>query len=1389
MSLKRILVASLICLSAVAPAGLAQSGAQDPAAKYNKLRMEKIKAYDAAKVKLKSAVLPADDDGTPVILTMKVHVNSTTRMAYNWNWSGPGSILAAPGTQTLQSIDQVTWSADHTETWQCNWLVAPGITALMCGDSAVVDGASVHGDGSASEAWSFPACADGSGYGQASWQYPASGLIFVSNFSLTFGALDGSFGIDPWINYLVIALDYPPGSGTEVATTCSGTRTSKWDTWDVYSSAGKFASRDWNAVQDDPKYQALWTANLAKQATVSQKASFTFNHDGAPQFAGPTGMTQSGSTQIDISVSLSVSDPPPPPPTVTNNDCNCKEEGSIIGAQDQSLGQVVPVAGTPFALRYQSDRTPGYLGNTAAWTANNLALGGWTIDVLHAYDSKGGVLYLGSGDRRSGASAQPVPTSDGGFLIPSQAANLIYQFGANGLHTATLDEFTGAPVYQFVYDDQGRLTGIKDNAGNLTAIQRNGNQPAAIVGPFGHTTTLSVDSNGYLANIQAPDGAVTALTYDATGLMSTLTDPNGNQHRFTFGSNGRLTQDTDPEGDFQALTLTGVDGAYFVQSTTSDDLTTVYAVLGPNSNTTVFQTQFPDGSLTTGTQSGPFFANLTGVTGMVTQNSYGQDPRWGLQAGLLSAFSTTTPGGIASLGTLNRTVTLSDPANPLSLSALQDTMQLNGRTSNTAYSSSTRTLTGTSAAGRQIVRTLDAQGRTVSRQVNGLAPWQFTYDAQGRLSTLTRGSGDQQRTLKYEYGTDGFLSRFTDALGGVASFKRDKAGRILSGTLPDGGVVAYTYDAAGNMTSVTPPGGQAHSFLFNAVNLPAFYIPPMVNGSGMPAGFLWNGEKELWRETRSDGGVIGSNFDSLGRMASLTLPTGQLNYGYDSKTGQRTQVTDADGNSLSYSYDGDLLLANQWSGAVGGQVQRTYDADFRVNGVAVNGGNPLTIAYDLDGYVVSAGDMTLTRDAATGLVSGTSLDKITESFAYNNFGELTQYTAGGPGGAPMAQAYTRDKLGRVTNTSETIGGTATAWHYGYDAAGRLVSVDKGGAAAARYTYDANGNRTLVTASGTTETAAYDAQDRLATRGAIAYQFAATGELSQTAAAGQQTQYQYDALGNLRRVLLPGGKEIRYVVDGENRRTGKLVNGTLAKGFVYQDSLRPAAELDGSGNLVSLFVYGDTALAPLYFVKGGVKYRILVDQIGSPRLVVNSITGAIAQRIDYDAFGGVTADSDPGFQPFGFAGGLYDPDTGLVRFGARDYDAAAGRWTAKDPKGLAGGDTNLYAYVGNDPVNHLDPRGADSGFSGVSTGGIGIPDLGWLWSAINNAAQHGAHFPVNDPNGPLVPPAPAKNSGNKVPCSKPKIWVKLGDTWIPWYVPPTADWLPTDWMNSLGNHVW
>ena len=56
--------------------------------------------------------------------------------------------------------------------------------------------------------------------------------------------------------------------------------------------------------------------------------------------------------------------------------------------------------------------------------------------------------------------------------------------------------------------------------------------------------------------------------------------------------------------------------------------------------------------------------------------------------------------------------------------------------------------------------------------------------------------------------------------------------------------------------------------------------------------------------------------------------------------------------------------------------------------------------------------------------------------------------------------------------------------------------------------------------------------------------------------------------------------------------------------------------------------------------------------------MDSATGVIAQLLDYDSFGNVTLDTNPGFQPFGFQSGLYDADTTLVQFGARWYDAKA-----------------------------------------------------------------------------------------------------------------------------------
>ncbi len=278
---------------------------------------------------------------------------------------------------------------------------------------------------------------------------------------------------------------------------------------------------------------------------------------------------------------------------------------------------------------------------------------------------------------------------------------------------------------------------------------------------------------------------------------------------------------------------------------------------------------------------------------------------------------------------------------------------------------------------------------------------------------------------------------------------------------------------------------------------------------------------------------------------------------------------------------------------------------------------------------------------------------------------------------------------------------------------------------------------------------YDAQDRLQTYGAASYSYTANGELASKTVGTQITRYTYDVLGNLLGATLPDGRTLTYGVDANNRRIAKQVNGVLVQGFLYQGQLRPVAELDSAGNIISRFIYATRTNVPDYLVKAGVTYRLITDYLGSVRLVVDTTTGAIVQQMAYDVFGAVTLDTNPGFQPFGFAGGLYDRDTGLVRFGARDYDPETGRWTAKDPILFAGGDSNLYGYVLGDPVNGIDSDGLFPKPRG-GKGGKGERNRTAKPTGTNNPYKHYKEHPTNpnliitkDQNGKdVIKPKPA-----------------------------------------------
>lgn len=877
----------------------------------------------------------------------------------------------------------------------------------------------------------------------------------------------------------------------------------------------------------------------------------------------------------------------------------------------------------------------------------------------------------------------------GVILVPSEDASEAYVFTPEGKHQSTIDLLTGTTLFIFRYDTNGRLAGIEDGDGNLTVVERDGKgNPVAIVSPYGERTVLSQDAGGYLSGITNPAGETRSFTYTAGGLMTEAVDPGGNASVYSYDLEGNLSRAENPAGGYQDLARTQVAGGYKVSRTTAMGRSTTYQVENLSTGDTRWLNTKPCGKAVETILKPDGTQITTGPEGMTMTLRKGPDPRFGMQSPVTTSMTIGTPGGLTYTLAGERTATLDNPIDPLSLSLLTDRQTINGRAFRRVYDGAAGTVTRTTPLGRIRTATLDAQGRVLQKALSGIEPVAFGYDDLGRLDAVSQGAGADTRTLTFGYGAEGSLLSMTDAMNRSTAFDYDGAGRLSSLTLPDGGAVQMTYDTGGNMTGIIPPGRPVHQFVYTQTNRLAQYVPPSAGSEPAATTYGYNQDGQLTQVQRPDGQVLAFDYDPAGRLSSVTQPRGVLTYTYDANTGNVSSITAPGGETLAFVYDGFLRTQSAWSGVVNGTVEVTYDSNFRIVSRTINGADPVSFTHDNDGLMTGAGSLILSRNGSNGFLNGTTLGGVTESIVYSAFGERTGCVTMHNGSPVLDIQYTRDKLGRIVEKRETIGGVTSVYGYTYDAAGRLTGVLRDGTPEESYTYDGNGNR--LTANGFSST--YDSQDRLSQAGTTTYTYTANGELVTKVEGGQSTTFSYDLMGNLTNVSFPDGTGIEYVIDGYNRRIGKKRNGILAQGFLYKDRLNVAAELDGEGSVVSRFVYASKRNVPDYMVRQGVTYRIVSDHLGSVRLVVNAEDGSVAQRMDYDAFGRVLLDTSPGFQPFGFAGGLYDPDTGLTRFGARDYDADAGRWTSKDPIGFMGGDTNLYAYVLNDPVNFVDLPG-------------------------------------------------------------------------------------------------
>ncbi len=100
---------------------------------------------------------------------------------------------------------------------------------------------------------------------------------------------------------------------------------------------------------------------------------------------------------------------------------------------------------------------------------------------------------------------------------------------------------------------------------------------------------------------------------------------------------------------------------------------------------------------------------------------------------------------------------------------------------------------------------------------------------------------------------------------------------------------------------------------------------------------------------------------------------------------------------------------------------------------------------------------------------------------------------------------------------------------------------------------------------------------------------------------------------------------------------------------------------------------------------------LTDHLGTVRDIVNAL-GQLINHIDYDSFGRILTQTNPAFgDRFTFTGREWDPTLALYYYRARFYDPALGRFVSQDPLGFMA-DMNLYRYVGNKPLEDIDPSG-------------------------------------------------------------------------------------------------
>jgi RHS repeat-associated protein len=551
---------------------------------------------------------------------------------------------------------------------------------------------------------------------------------------------------------------------------------------------------------------------------------------------------------------------------------------------------------------------------------------------------------------------------------------------------------------------------------------------------------------------------------------------------------------------------------------------------------------------------------------------------------------------------------------------------------------------------------------------------QYGYDALNRQISQTDALN---RATTFAYDAIGKLLSLTDPLNNVTSYTYDALNRLTRETNPLTLNRNYEYDGVGNLTRLTDRNGRVRTFGYDALN---------------------RRTTENWLNSSS--GVIQTitaTYDAAGRLTGIADPNATYAHTYDALN-QLTAATTSNPNipgfpttSLLATYNAigsRTSLRDQITNQVRGSANFGYDLRQQLTAVSQTGtgiaSKRVNFAYDAVGQMT-----TLSR-----FITDASTPQVFTTFTYGSTGLTTQLQHRLGTTLLSDHGWTHDAGERVTRYTSTDGTS----DYSYDLTDQLTLADHSYQTDEAYSYDANGNRTNT---GYTT----GPNNRLLSDGTFTYTYDNEGNRTQRSRAGEIVTYTWDHRNRLTRIEIKdtaGGAMTRwanYTYDAFDRRVSKTVdpdgagpNPAIVQRFVY-DRDHIWLCFNDTNNVTHRYLYGPEIDMVLVEERSATDVRWpLADNQGTIRDITNN-AGAIQNHITYNSFGRFVTQTNANISTrFNYTGREVDGETGLYYYRSRYYDPVVGRFLSEDAIGFAGGDPNLYRYVGNSPVNAIDPFG-------------------------------------------------------------------------------------------------